>query len=190
MAYQTAAELRAAVPVLDKTSTVSDDLLEELVVEFTAAVEHDHGVTYESVEITETHPGCRGVVLELRNRLVTDVDAISIDGVALSAGALADVVIRAERGALERSGGWIGDEITVTYTHGPAAVPAAVVRACREFVRARATKTAGNAPRDAAGPAGVDGTVYPTAATKPTGVRTADQILAAMRSYRMSGVVG
>lgn len=186
----TAAELRAAVPVLDKTSTVSDDLLDGLVEEFTAAVEHDHGITYEPTEVTETYPGNCGTVLELRHRQVTEVGSIVIDGVTLSAGALADVVVRSERGALERCGGWWGKEITVTYSHGFAEPPAAVIRACREFVRARATKTASNAPRDAAGPAGVDGTVYPTASTKPTGVRTADAILAGMRTYRMSGVVG
>lgn len=190
MALQTAAELRAAVPVLDKTSTVSNDLLEELVEEFTAAVQEHHGVSYGDTEVTETYPGTRSMVLELRNRQVSAVESITIDGAAMAAGPLADVVIRSERGALERCGGWIADEITVTYTHGLTTPPAAVVRACREFVRARATKTASNAPRDAGGPAGVDGTVYPTSATKPTGVRTADAILAGMRTYRMSGVVG
>lgn len=189
MAYLTAAELREA-KVLDRMDRFSDDLLEGLVAEFTAAVEHAHGVAYEPTEITETHAGRRSQTLELRHRPVTAVESIEIDGIAFSAGALADVIIRSERGDLERCGGWFGDEIEVTYTHGLAAPPAAVLRACREFVRARAIRTAGNSPRDAAGPAGTDGTVYPTAATTPTGVRTADAILNGMRSYRMSGVVG
>lgn len=183
--YLSADALRSVKP-LDNKSRFPDADLNALVAEFEEIVEQAKGVAFTPRDATYTCPGVRGCRLELPHRMVTDWTSVSIDGTALSAGQLAKIVLDGNAGTLHYPGGWLGDVIEVDYTHGLAVPPAAVLRACKEYVRARALKQSGNQPRDAAGPAGVDGTSYPVAATTPTGVRAADSVLANVRDYLIS----
>lgn len=189
--YLTAADLRAAA-VLDRMDRFSDDLLEGLVSEFEEIVEGVQpgalGAAFTPRTATAKLRGHTGCTLTLPHPLLRSVTSVTIDGRALSAGALAALKLWNDEGVIERSSGWCGTQIVVVYAHGADAPSAGLLRACREFVRARATRTAGNAPRDAAGPAGVDGTTYPTAKTVPTGVKAADDIIAGLRSYRVPGI--
>lgn len=183
--YLTASDLRAVKP-LDNESRFPDADLEELVAEFEEIVEQAKGVAFTPRTTTYTTDGVNGCRLELPHRMVTAISAVTVDGTALSSDERAAIVIRSNAGTLERSAGWWGDVIVVAYTHGMSEPPAAVLRACKEYVRTRALKQSGNQPRDAAGPAGVDGTSYPVAATTPTGVRAADALLANVRDYLIS----
>lgn len=189
--YYTAADLREAT-VLDRMDRFSDSLLEDLVAEYEELVERECGVAFTTREATVVVP----VGHHSSHRLdlpgyvkVTAVSAISIDGYDFTDADLAAVTLWGDEGALERPWAWCGIQAIIDIEHGETTPPPAVLRGCREFVRAKATKGAGNAPRDAGGPAGVDGTTYPTASTKPTGLREVDRIIATLPHYRIP-VVG
>lgn len=187
MAYLTAADLRES-RVLDRGDRFPDDLLEDLVAEFEATVETWLGVAFEPREATVSLPGTRMTRLVLPHVKVREVQSVGVDAAELSEGDIGDLVLWGETGMIERPAGWCASQVVVTYSHGEDETPAAVLRACREFVRAKATRGASNGPRNAAGPAGIDGTSYPVAQSTPTGVREADRIIATLPSYRTPGI--
>lgn len=183
--YLTAADLRVGGGrVLDRGDRFSDEDLEALVAEFEDLIERECGVAFTERDAVATlSPVAYSRHLILPHVKVAAPTAVVVDDVAFTSTELADLVVWADLGILERPVGWYGTQVVVTYTHGYETPPVAVLRACREFVRAKATKGSSNAPRDAAGPAGVDGTVYPTATTQPTGVREVDRIIANLEHH-------
>ncbi len=185
--YLAPSDLRA-VPPLDNSTRFPDSILEELVAEVEEIVERECGAAFVTREATFALPGNHTTKLVLPHPLVSSVTAVSVDGTALTSDELDALTVWSEAGVIERPAGWCATQVTGTYEHGTASMPAGLARATREYVRARALKQSGNQPRDAAGPAGVDGTTYPVAATKPTGVRTVDAIIATLPHYRTPGI--
>lgn len=183
-AYLSAADLRSVKP-LDDTTRFPSALLDDFVSEFEEIVEQHLGAAQTPRTATYTANGVRGTRFELPHVQVTAVSAVTLDGTALSSGQRGTIVIDKAAGSLHYPGGWWADTVVVSYTHGLTAVPAPVLRACKEYVRAKALKSTGNQPREAAGPAGVDGSTYPAAATTPTGVREADRLIGSVRDYRI-----
>lgn len=188
--YLTPTDLRGnpVGKVLDRFNRYEDADLEALVAEFEDVVERECGVAFTPREATETVRGTASSFLFLPHAHISAPTDVTVDGVALSEGEVDDIEVWGPEGILERSAGWFGTQIVLTYTHGYTDTPPAVLRACREFVRAKATKGAGNQPRDAAGPAGVDGTSYPIASSTPTGVREVDRIIATLPHYGIPGI--
>lgn len=189
--YLTAADLRD-LPLLDDEKRFTDDLLESLVTEFEDVAERYRGVAFTPRTATYTAPGSCGINFELPHRYVTALSAVSFDGVALSTGARNLINIRIEPGRLERGGGWMSEYVvvSVSYTHGLTAPSAALLRACREYVRATALEHTGNQPRNTISYQGQDGFTYREStpdwsAGRPTGFLAVDRVLNSLRDYRM-----
>lgn len=185
----TATALRAVKP-LDNTEKFPDATLEALVSEFEALAEEYRGCSFLSRTGTVTRPGNRTTTLDLPHVDVTALTSITIDGTALSTEQRALVAIRSG-GRLVRDAGWYGTNIVVVYTYG-ITTPPAILRACREWVRAKATAEAGNLPRNVAVP--VDGSAsFPAvsradwAAGTPTGLPQVDAALNSLPDRRMDG---
>jgi hypothetical protein len=102
------------------------------------------------------------------------------------------MTVWSEMGILERVSGWHGP-VVVTYTHGFSETPPAVLRACREFVRAKALQYTGNQPRNALSYTDDNGYSYREStadwnAGRPTGLMVVDDALNSLDDYRTPGV--
>lgn len=140
MAYFTAAELKTFDPDLASFSDAQCDAERDRTqLEF----ERICGVAFEARTVTsEWHLGDGAGWLWLDWHQVTSVTAASIDGVALSAGELADLVVDRRMGRLWRQNGWTnGEDILVTYAHGYTAVPADIKQAAMLRTRERLART-------------------------------------------------
>jgi hypothetical protein len=117
--YFTIDELRAAYPDLVNETKFPDAKLESVRAFAEQWFETAAKVAYVPREVTETLTGNGKIVLFLSATIeVGPVTAAEIDGVALTAGELADLVVR-RYGAVHRPGTWPKDAaIEVTYTHG------------------------------------------------------------------------
>ncbi|WCO67878.1 hypothetical protein PO878_03960 [Iamia majanohamensis] len=194
MAYPTASDIRAKVPVLDKVPLDEDvlvDLIEELVAEFQGIAEEYRGVAYVPRTATDVFPRASTDALLLTWPQVTAVTGVTVDGTSLTVDELADVTTETW-GRLYRPVGWHGD-ITVTYTHGLAETPPAVTRACREFVRAKVLEQTGNGPRNVTSYQDDSGWSYREstpdwAAGRPTGLQVVDAALNSLPDHRVPGV--
>jgi hypothetical protein len=191
VAYLTADQLRDA-RALESQERMPDDLLEAFVAEFEALAERYRGVAYEPREATVTLPGACGMSLALPNVLVTEVSAVSTDGTDFTQDDLDAMTVWSEMGILERVDGWPGP-VVVTYTHGFASPPPAVLRACREFVRAKALQYTGNQPRNALSYTDDNGFSYREStadwnAGRPTGLMVVDDALNSLDDYRTPGI--
>lgn len=193
MAYLTAAEVKDRLPILDKANPPADldTIIEELVAEFEAIAEEYRGVAFEPRTAVETFPTVFTNTVLLSHPMVTAVTAVTVDGTALTSD---------ERGLLEveswgkvtTPSGWYG-KVVVTYTHGHAEPPPAVLRGCREFVRAKVLEGSGNGPRNAISYQDDSGWSYRDstadwAAGRPTGLRVVDDALNSLPDHRTIGV--
>ena len=187
MAYLTVDQVRES-PLLDNVERFPDALIDSLVEEFEGLAERFRGVAYEPREVSVMLPGVVGVSLVLPHRLVSAVSAGSVAGTAFTQDDMNDLTIWPDMGVVERSAGWDGP-VALTYTHGFAEPPAGLLRACREYVRAKALEHTGNQPRNAISYTDDSGYSYREstadwAAGRPTGLLVVDAILGQLEDYR------
>lgn len=159
--YISADDLRAAVsglgdPEADPTDPLiakfPDALLERLISRFEQMAENYRGVAFTPRAATATltvpyNTGPAGLLLP--HPQVSELTALSYD--VGTAPAFGDVLIfDGYRLQLPDSAWWPGGTVvTVAYVHGYATVPAAILSACCEFVRAEAIAAKSNAPKNA-----------------------------------------
>lgn len=184
MPYLTADQIRDRVPALDDPG-ISDDEIEERVAEFEDIAERYTGVAYLPREATHTVEVCGSRWLS-PNHLITAVSSIEVEGVAVTGYTFSDgygIDFGTRRtGTLE-----------VTYTHGMTTPPAAILNACREYVRSSILAARSSVPRDVISQSG-DGftTRYSTPSwsqRKPTGWTEVDRLLNSVQQYRRPVVV-
>lgn len=195
MAYQTAAQIRAAVPAVASASDFPDDTLDRLVASFEEIAEDYRGVAYEPRTATDTFlldtPRCTLVLTWSKVRSITSV-TITDPAVGGSA-----VVIDASLYTFDPTGGILhyptgfpaGAKIEVVYEHGFDAPPNILVEACWEYVRARALQNRSSVGRDviAQGVEGGGTTRYSTANKRegrPTGYLDVDRLLNSLPDFR------
>lgn len=171
--YITPEQVRSRLP-----GTPDDDEVAELVAEFEQLIEGDRGIAYTPREVTEVHAAHRRGVVVLDWPAVIEVTAVTDASGAWSSERVA---------AVGRSGAVRGvcGEVTVTYRHGMAVPPPAVLRACREFVREKLTRATARGRRAVAETSDDSGTTYTYAGGDSlTGVPEVDRIVAGLPSYR------
>lgn len=190
MSYCTHEDVKEAFPVLDGNEAITDDVLEALIAEFEQLAENYRGVAYEPRDAEVTVRGSGQDDLLLPNVLVSDVTA-AIDGTDI---AVDTFTVWGAEGTLYRAGGWdCGQPVALTYTHGHESPPPAILRACMEWVRAKALEQATNAPRNTIGYSDDAGWSYREStadwnAGRPTGLLTVDAALNSMPDHRIMGV--
>lgn len=171
-------------------ASMSDALLTDLVAEFADLAGRYIDRALTPTEAVASLDGVRSRVLELPHREVTEVSAVSIDGTELSDDALAALVVDRSRGSVTRDTWWIGCTIDVEYTHGYTTTPPGLVRACREYVRAKALEASGNQPRNTISFTDSSGFSYRESTPdwdngRPTGLLVVDQVLNSFRTRAM-----
>lgn len=182
MPYLTAAQLRSRVKVLDNEQ-ISDEDLEDLVEEFEDKAERYTGVAYLPREVTTTVEVC-GTRWISPHFLITAVSSCEIDDVAVTPTFYDGYALEFpsyRRGLM-----------VVTYTHGMTEPPKAILRACREYVTAKAMSDRSGVPRDAY-VSDVEGVTYRLStpdwnARRPTGYIEVDDLLNSVEQYRLPGV--
>lgn len=193
MAYQTAAQIRSAVPVLADTTAFPDIKLTDLVGEFEEIAEEYRGVAFEPRTVTEVYrfdvSACTDE-LQLRWPLLRSVTTVTGDGVTITA---ANYELDKPVGVIWYATGFAARaDIAVTYVHGYDAPPKGVIRACREYVRSCALSDKSSVPRDVIAQSFDGGyTRFSTPdwdAGRPTGWLEVDRLLNAQRNYRIPAV--
>ena len=191
--YLTAADLTGSGGVLDNTTDFPEATLTALVAEFEELAERYRGRAYRPRSVVVTVPGTTSNTLLLDYIDVSAVTAATIDGDAIDE----EAVTVWPDGRLVRSAGWgtCESQVVVTITHGADEPPPAVLRACREFVRAKATAARGNLPRDVprqltGNDAGYIAPIPPANWTggAPTGIKVVDDALNSVPDARIPGV--
>ncbi len=117
------------------TTTNDDALLSRLVTAASGFIQSWLNRTIASATYAETRNGMGGATLFLRNRPVTSVASVTIDGVAVAA-----TDYRFDAGAiylLHRSFAKGAQNVTVQYTAGYAATPPEIEQACIALVALR-----------------------------------------------------
>lgn len=189
--YYTPVEIRALVPPVRDEGKYSDALIEALVAEFEELAERARGVAYRHREATATlHPRgwCR---LLLGHVVIEELTSVTVDDVAWTTEQVDGIEVDSAVGSI--SAHWSGRTVVVEYVHGYEVPPAAILRACREFVRGRAIESQGNAPRNAiswqddSGFSYRDGTAD-WSAGRYTGLRVVDDAINTVTDYRVPGV--
>lgn len=182
MAWMTAAQLRAFDDGLTNAEVYSDEQLTAVISDVEAELERILGMAYNSRTATdEWHLGAGTQWLRLDHRWPTAITSLSIDGIAVTAGAIAGLIIDRRTASVRNLGGWLyGTDILVTYTHGQSAPPDDLLRAAKLLCRARLGQT--RAPfMDRATRYQMDGggmLVLDQAGAAKTGVPDVDAILA------------
>lgn len=141
MPYFTTDELRA-LPDLADDNRFPDERLEAARDWITAIIERETGTSFADAEVTETLNGDTMEGLVLSTHHVSEVTAVTVDGVPLSGSDVAALVV--DHGIVYYPGGtrWSNaarGNVTVTYTAGyPGGVPAdlkeAAMRAARNWL--------------------------------------------------------
>lgn len=129
MAYFTVPQARAAAPAIADPTVYSDSRIDETRAAVEEALERACGVAFEPREQTDRLDGTCGRSLKLRPRPAS-VLACTLNGTALSASQLEEIVLRAS-GFAYRHAGWharIGG-VQITYRHGHPQPPGRVRRA-------------------------------------------------------------
>lgn len=137
MPYFTPAEARAQESALANETTYPDPLIAAMALAAEEALEHACGVAFISRTATaEPHDPPAGCDLILDWARPTAVSAVTVDGSALAAPALA-AIVKYKDGRLYRREGWGVNRggVLVTYTHGFAAVPGRVKRAAIQLTK-------------------------------------------------------
>lgn len=188
MAYTTATALRLRVPVL-ASDRFTDTELDDYIAEFEELVENYRGVAFEPRTATETvdlpDSGATGIVLDWPQ--VRSITSVVVDGDTVD-----DETYRLDSsGRLVPDGTatvFTGTTLTVTYSHGLTEPGPALLRACREYVRATALADRSNVGRDVIRQsAGEMTTQYSTpnpAEGRPTGFLEVDRLINLQPNYR------
>lgn len=189
--YYTVAEIRTLVRPLSDDGKYPDTLIEALIAEFEELAERARGVAYRHREATATLLAPAGRTT-LPHVMLVSIDSVTIDGTAWDAGQLDEITVIGPLGVIEAS--WTGGLVVdVTYTHGYEFPGPSILRGCREFVRARAIESQGNAPRNAiswqddSGWSYRDGTADWNAG-RYTGLRIVDDAINTAADFRTPGV--
>jgi hypothetical protein len=189
--YYTVAELRALVRPISDDGKYPDALIEALIADYEELAERARGVAYRHREATTTllAPACRTT---LPHVMVVSVDSVTVDGVEWTTEQVEEITVVGALGVIEAH--WTGGLVVdVAYTHGYENPPSTILRACREFVRARAIESQGNAPRNAiswqddSGWSYRDGTADWNAG-RYTGLRIVDDAINTATDFRTPGV--
>lgn len=142
--YLTANEIQTKYQSL---STVADGDLEDLVAEFEEWVELYRGTAYRVREATETVRVAQASgALPLKHNQIQSVTEIEFD--EGTAPAVGDVIPDGRRIVTKYQTWPVGTFVTVTYTHGYAAPPAGILRACYRFVRNEALLDRSEKPKN------------------------------------------
>lgn len=143
MAWITAADLRVFDDALADVDVYGEDQLEAVITDVEAELERILGTAYNSRTATsEWHLGDGSEWLRLDNRWPTSITSVTIDGTAVSAGAIADMVIDRVAGRIRYSAGWTDEApIVITYTYGKTAPTDDLKRAAKLLCRARLGQT-------------------------------------------------
>lgn len=168
-----------------------DDAVTAQIAAFKEIAEPYRGVAFESTTATAVRvPGRSGCKLLTPNVKIIALTAASLDGTALTSDERADVTIWADEGILERTAGWSATEVSLTYTHGYASPPAAVLDACTEYVlcvlRARASGVSRNTLSEATDAGTTRYSTPDWSAGRPTGWLEVDRLLNTLPDYRIS----
>lgn len=183
MAWITAAELRVFDPGLANVDVYGEDQLETAITNAEAEIERIIGIAYNSRTATsEWHLGDGTEWLRLDNRWPTSITSVTVDGTALSAGVIAEMVVDRRTGMVRYSGGWTADaDILVTYAYGKTAPPTDLKEAAMLLVRARLGRTRNGVPDRAERyvPDGNGGTyILSNPSATRTGIPDVDAVLA------------
>ena len=190
MAYLTAASAKDRDTRL---ADFADAAVTAQIAAFKEIAEPYRGVPFETTTATAVKvPGQHHCKLLAPHVKLISLTAASLDGTALTSDELADVTVWGEYGILERTVGWSATQVSLTYTHGYATTPAAVLDACTEYVlcvlRARQSGVSRNTLSEATD-AGT--TRYSTPdwnAGRPTGWLEVDRLLNSLPDYRTPGM--
>ncbi len=191
--YYTPATLKSRMPAL---AAIDDVELADLIAEFTDLAEDYLGTAFTPrTAVTETVHLDEDRWLELRWNNVTSVTSISIaNGTATVTLTPSSLDLNLADGVVDLRGCYTGTATTV-YAHGlaTASMPKALLRACREYVRACALADQSNVPRDVIYQS-YDGmtTRYSTpdpAKGRPTGFMEVDRLLNSLpQAKRIPGI--
>lgn len=191
--YYTPAAIRAAVKVLDQSQAISNELLAETIADAESLFERYRGVAFRVRTATAIVAGASEATVIVPHLQLVEVSSVSIDGTELTGDEIAAITVWPD-GRLVRSEGWAGTQAVITYTHGFEEPPPAILRACREYVRAVALETIGNGPRNTISYTDPDsGFSYREStpdweAGRPTGYIAVDRALNSVPDYRVPGV--
>jgi hypothetical protein len=189
--YYTVAEIRTLVRPLSDDGKYPDTLIEALIAEFEELAERARGVAYRHREATTTllAPACRTT---LPHVMLVSVDSVTVDGTEWTTEQVEEITVIGALGVIEAH--WTGGLVVdVAYTHGYETPGPSILRGCREFVRARAIETQGNAPRNTSGYSDDSGREYRFEradwnAGKYTGLTVVDDAINTATDHRVPGL--
>lgn len=189
--YYSVDALRHLVRPVADAGTHVDELIAGLIAEYEGLAERARGVAYRHREATFTTQPDRCSIL-LPHLQIVSIDSVSIDGEAWTTEQVEAVTFDGAIGMVD-AGSWWGTRATIGYTHGLEAPPPAILRGCREFVRARALAEMANAPRNAISWQDESGWSYRTStadwdAGRYTGLMVVDDAINSATDYRIPGI--
>lgn len=196
MAYQTAAEIRTAVPDLADTTKFPSATLERYVASFEEIVEDYRGVAFSprTGESFTTIVAAYTRALSLPWPRIRSITSVTVTAPAVGGTATvidsADYAYDPVLGALIYPAGFSeGSKAVVVFAHGYDAPPDTLVEATLEYVRSRALQGRSGVPRDVISQ-NVEGltTRFSTpdkAAGRPTGYLDVDRMLNALPAGRI-----
>ena len=189
--YYTVAELRTLVRPISDDGKYPDALISALIADYEELAERARGVAYRHREATTTllAPACRTTLPHVS---VVSVDSVTVDGVEWTTEQVEEIKVVGALGVIEAH--WTGGLVVdVAYTHGYETPGPSILRGCREFVRARAIESQGNAPRNAISWSDDSGFSYRDGtadwnAGRYTGLRVVDDAINTATDHRVPGV--
>jgi hypothetical protein len=189
--YYTVAELRALVRPISDDGKYPDTLIEALIADYEELAERARGVACRHREATATllAPACRTT---LPHVMLVSVDSVTVDGTEWTTEQVEEITVIGALGVIEAH--WTGGLVVdVAYTHGYETPGPSILRGCREFVRARAIETQGNAPRNTSGYSDDSGREYRFEradwnAGKYTGLTVVDDAINTATDHRVPGL--
>ncbi len=189
--YYTVAEIRTLVRPLSDDGKYPDTLIEALIAEFEELAERARGVAYRHREATATLLAPAGRTT-LPHVMLVSVDSVTVDGTEWTTEQVEEITVIGALGVIEAH--WTGGLVVdVAYTHGYETPGPSILRGCREFVRARAIETQGNAPRNTSGYSDDSGREYRFEradwnAGKYTGLTVVDDAINTATDHRVPGL--
>lgn len=190
--YYAADDLRGLVRPVGDPGEHDDELIEGLVAEYEELAERARGVAYRHREATFTTGMVSGCPILLPHVQIVSIDSVTVDGVPWTTEQVEALSFDAGTGAIDVDAWW-GRRAVITYTHGFGTPPPAILRGCREFVRARALAEKANAPRNAISWQDDSGWSYRTStadwnAGRYTGLMVVDDAINSVTDYRVPGL--
>lgn len=189
MPYLTPAQIRSRIPALSNQTTYTDTELTNLVSEFEDIAERYLQTAFITRTATAEKIVRPNASIQLANRPVISVSALTIDGVAAT---LTELITDNATGVIYGLAWYGADVVTVTYTYGIATTPEPMLRACAEYCRAVAFADRSGQSRDVIAQS-FDGSVtrYSTPdwnRRRPTGFLEVDRLLNGLADYSTPGV--